>query len=257
MTKYKIFLQFDGHRYLGWQKQNQSSPTVQDELERALQVVFKVNIKTTGSGRTDTGVHSLSHYVVFDAPFSIDCKNLVKAINSNLPQDIKTFSAEVIDGNFRPTNNAISREYRYLFTNLEFQPPFHVNYIANISHKLDFDLIRQACELFVGDKDFGDFYCKGSEVNSTVRTIYSLELLEHEADFHGIFQKHYYFRIVGSGFLKQMVRLIVGTLWNVGIGKVNLSELKSSLEEPRGKHLGPVSPACGLYKYHVNYIEKL
>lgn len=253
MNKYKVVLEYDGHLYLGWQSQKDSSPTVQDKFNFALRRIYKEDVKTTGSGRTDSGVHCLEQHVSFDAPFAIPEEKLIRAINSNLPLNIRVKSVEIVDHKFRPTNDAISREYRYLFTNNRMQNAFHENYIANISFKLDFELMKEACKLFVGRHDFTDFQCVGSETASNVREIFSCELLEQKVDMHGIFTDHYYVKITGSGFLKQMVRLIVGTLWSVGQGKIPLSDLKSSLESPRGRHFAAVAPACGLYKISVEY----
>jgi tRNA pseudouridine38-40 synthase len=253
MKKYKVTLQYDGHNYLGWQSQKDTGPTVQDVFNLSLKKIYKVVVKTIGSGRTDSGVHCLAQHVVFSAPFEIHQSKLVKAINANLPADIRAIDIEIVSNDFRPTNDAISREYRYLFTNLEQQPVFHKSYVSNISYRLDFDLMREACLLFEGKHDFGDFYCVGSDVNSTVREIFKCELLEKKVDMHGIFQDHYFIKVIGSGFMKQMIRLIVGTIWNVGQGKVTLDELKNSLLSPSGKHLAAVAPAVGLYKISVEY----
>jgi tRNA pseudouridine38-40 synthase len=253
MKKHKAILQYDGHKYLGWQSQKDTGPTVQDLFNHALKKIFKEAIKTMGSGRTDSGVHCLDQHVVFTPPFEIELHKLVKAINSNLPDDIRALTISYVDTDFRPTVDATSREYRYLFTNSDYQPVFHKNYIANISYQLDFESMRSACLLFEGEHDFASYYCVGSDINSTVRTILKCELLKKELDMHGIFQDHYYIKIIGSGFMKQMVRLIVGTIWNVGQGNVSLEQLESDLKNPSGKHLAAVAPAMGLYKISVNY----
>ncbi|MGK0291445.1 MAG: tRNA pseudouridine38-40 synthase [bacterium] len=255
MKRIKLKLQFDGHLYLGWQIQPEGQSTVQGRLNNALKKIYKIDVKTIGSGRTDSGVHSLSHFVCYNEPFSIPLKSIVLALNTKLPPDIRVMDAEQVDIDFRPTNDAVSREYRYLFSNEKIPSPFQANYISNISYSLDFELMRDASKSFVGKHDFEDFYCVGSDPTSSIREIFEIELLTCPADIHGIFPKHYYFRIVGSGFLKQMVRLIVGTLWSVGREKVSIIDVEDALKNPKGKHLSPVAPAEGLFKYNVEYIE--
>lgn len=253
MRRIRLKLQFDGHLYLGWQIQPESQLTVQGRLNAALKKIYKLDIKSIGSGRTDTGVHSLSHYVCYDEPFSIPVESIVLALNTKLPPNIRVVSAKQVGMDFRPTYDANSREYRYLFSNVEIPSPFQINYISNISYELNFDLMREALKVFVGKHDFNDFYCVGSDPSSSIREIFEVELLSCPADIHGILPKHYYFRIVGSGFLKQMVRLIVGTLWKVGRGKLSIIDIENALRNPQGRHLAPVAPAEGLFKYSVDY----
>ena len=128
---YKIYLSFKGSRYLGWQAQKDFTPTVQGELNSVLATIFKTHqIHSTGSGRTDTGVHSLGHVVKVSAPFSIDHEALFKAFNSLLPNDIRVQKVESCEPNFLPTNHAIKKTYKYLFTNNEIGSPFQNDMIA-------------------------------------------------------------------------------------------------------------------------------
>jgi tRNA pseudouridine38-40 synthase len=251
--KHKVVFQYDGTRFLGWQKQKDFTPTVQEEIERALNAIFKVSINTVGSGRTDTGVHCLEQHVVFSPPFFIPEDKIVKALNANLNRDIRAISCTIVDDDFRPTNDAISREYRYLFTNNGEVSCFQERFIPNISHQLDFDAMKSACELFKGKHDFQNYYCQGSDINSTVREIFECELLFSKLDFHGILGDHWYIRIKGNGFLKQMVRLIVGVIWKVGMKKMSLEEVERSLAQKSDKHFAAVAPAHGLYKFKVEY----
>lgn len=255
MIFYKILLAFKGSRYLGWQKQKDFSPTVQDELERILANVFKTDgIKTVGSGRTDTGVHSLGHVVKVKAPFAIAPESLVKALNSSLPPDIRALEAAFCDKEFRPTNDALRKEYRYLFTNNKAVSPFQIGLLANYPFELDFDAMKAACEVFVGTHDFKDFSCKGSDPSSTVRTVFECELTtDISPQMQGVLPEYHCLRIVGSGFLKQMVRLVMGSLWHVGRGKIDSKEIKMALESGSEKRLGEVAPPEGLYKYRTWY----
>ena len=253
MKKLKVIVEFDGHKYNGWQIQSDGVPTVQAFFNRALSRIYKQEVKSIASGRTDAGVHSLDHHVVFKSPFQIPLDSLVRAINANLPADIRALSCTEVAENFRPTNDALSREYRYFFSNLETQRPFTRNYMANISYTLDVEKMRQACLCFVGEHDFNSFHCVGSDPSTTIRYITKCELISEESCFNGIIPQHYSIRITGNGFLKQMVRLIVGSIWAVGSGRLEIEAIERELESGSGKHICPVAPASGLFKFSVEY----
>ena len=251
---YKLKVSFKGTRYLGWQIQKDFHPTVQGTLNKACSEIFKSEeIKTIGSGRTDTGVHSLGHIIKLSAPLKIDYTGLLKGLNSILPDDIRVIDVSECYESFLPTNHAKNKTYKYLFTTEQIQSPFHVDAIANCRFELDIEKMKKACELFIGEHDFKDFECTGSDVSSSSRIIYNCKLSWQEIDMHGIMSGHWVFEVTGNGFLKQMVRLMVGTLWNIGRGKTTLEELEKSLKQPLGKRLGAVAPACGLYKISVEY----
>ena len=251
---YKVFLEFKGSRFLGWQIQKDFSPTVQGEFNKACSEIFKSNeIHTIGSGRTDTGVHSISHVVKLKAPFEIPNGALLKALNSKLNRDIRVNKIESCSEDFLPTNNALKKEYKYLFTNNDNLSAFQSDFIENCRFDLDIEKMKKACEIFIGEHDFKDFQCTGTNVSSTTREIFECELYFHELDFHGVLPGHFVFRVVGSGFLKQMVRQMVGTLWSIGRGKTTLNELEQSLQKPSGKRLGITAPPSGLYKTKVWY----
>ena len=253
MSKVKILFEFQGSNYFGWQKQKGEVKTVQREIERALEAIYKERVKTVGSGRTDAKVHSLHHHAVFTAPFEIPVESIVLGLNSHLPLDIRVVEATSVPDDFNITRDAKSREYRYLFTNNSVANAFQTNLVTNLSYDLNIDLMKQALKVFEGTHDFSDFHTKGSNPSSTIRTIFETELLSVETNTHGIFPDHYCVRIVGNGFLKQMVRLIVSSCWKVGQGKLSISEIERALKSPSGKHLAPVAPGVGLYKYHTKY----
>lgn len=255
MFYYKLTLSFKGTNYLGWQKQKDFSPTVQDELEKALSKVFKSKeIHTVGSGRTDTGVHSLSHVIKAKVPFEIENQGLLKALNSNLPSDIRIHSVQTCEESFRPTNDAVKKEYKYLFTNNSKALPFQVGMMANYPYELDFESMEKACKLFIGKHDFEPFSCVGSDPNSTLREIFECELIRNiEPNLQGILPTYHCVRIQGDGFLKQMVRLIVGSIWHVGRGKLSLQDLENTLKNGSKKRIGEVAPPDGLYKVKTWY----
>ncbi|MCO4753524.1 MAG: tRNA pseudouridine(38-40) synthase TruA [Bacteriovoracaceae bacterium] len=255
MTFYKITLSFKGTKYLGWQKQKDFSPTVQGELENSLKKIFKSDsIKTIGSGRTDTGVHSLFHVVRIQAPFEIPPESLLRALNSHLAPEIRILDSKFCDSTFRPTNDALRKEYQYLFTTNKFESPFQLDFMANYPYELDFEMMRQACKLFVGKHDFKAFSCTGSEPTSTIRNIFECELITGiKPNMQGIMPEYHLIRIVGDGFLKQMVRLITGTLWQVGRGKVSVEDIEKAFEGQLNRRIGEVAPPQGLYKVKTWY----
>lgn len=252
-TVYKMNLSYDGRAYFGWQIQDQEI-TVQGTLNNALKKIFKSDVKTVGAGRTDTGVHALFQVVKVTVPFYIEENSLVKALNANLPQDIRVNSCILSSEEFRPTNDAIKKTYYYLFSNEEVTTPFQKDLLPNISYELDFEMMKKACSLFIGTHNFSDFKCVGTETKSDIRTIFECTLDgPHHDTFQELFPKYYKISISADGFLKQMVRLIVGAIWNVGMGKVTLTELEEALKTPKGKRFGPVAPSFGLYKAAVFY----
>lgn len=251
---YLLKISYDGSEYLGWQIQN-NGKTIQQELNKALEKISKADVRTTGAGRTDTGVHALGQMVKVTTELLIDPSALVRGLNSLLPMDIRALECSVCEENFLPTSHALSKSYFYLFSNTEEERAFQNRYMANISYELDFEKMKEACNLFVGKHDFKDFQVTGSEVKTTVREIFHCELTGPYTDtLSGIFPSYYRLDVTGNGFLKQMIRLMVGCLWDVGRSKVSLEELQEALKKPQGRRFGKVAPACGLYKSTVSYV---
>jgi len=251
---YRLIIQYKGSSYLGWQIQPDSSGlTVQGELNKALKSISKSqNVKSIGAGRTDAGVHALGQVAKIGIELDIKPENLLKALNVNLPDDIRVIGVEVSDEVFLPTTFAKSKEYHYRFTCNNISSPFQKDFIYNYPFELDLLKMREACKILIGTHDFSNFYCEGTEVSHNIRKIYECEIIEVHQDLW-MLPPHYVFRIVGNGFLKQMVRLLMGAILNIGRGKINLEEFKSSLGPIKVKRLGPVVPSCGLYMVRVNY----
>ena len=252
---YKLLIQYKGNRYSGWQIQlGTPEVTVQGELMLALKEISKSDdVKSMGSGRTDAGVHALGQVVKVSMPLTIAPENLVRALNANLPNDIRVIGAEIADENFHPTIHAKSKEYHYRFTAERTFTAFQSDFIANFPFEVDLEKMRAACKLLVGEHDFTNFYCEGTDVSSYVRKIFSCDIVEIPQGEWQMLPSHYVFRINGSGFLKQMVRLLMGAIWNVGRGKISLEEFQSALGPTKVQRLGPVAPPNGLYMVRVNY----
>lgn len=254
MHFFKLTLSYKGTNYCGWQIQSQGEKTIQGELNKALEQILKSKIKTTGCGRTDSGVHALYQVVKVESEKVIAFDKLLKGLNSILPSSINILEVSECDENFRPTNDAKEKTYHYYFSNNERPNALLEDLMANNSFELDFELMKKACEVFIGKHDFADFQCVGTEVSSTIREIYNCSL-ERVENFSAVTSTKniYIFKVSGSGFLKQMVRLMVGTLWQAGRGKVSIDQIKESLQSPKGTKLGPVAPPEGLYLAHVQY----
>lgn len=248
-------MQYRGTSYLGFQIQIEGQKTIQGELNRALMTIAKSeDIKSIGSGRTDTGVHALGQVVRVCIPLLINEKSLVKALNSHLPHDIRVINAEHCDENFHPIFSARSKEYNYIFS-LETPGAFPSELLTYYPHELDIEKMNRACKLFLGEHDFVNFQCQGTEVATTVRRITECEVLSFDSNGHwsNLVGKYYVIRVVGNGFLKQMVRLMVGALWNIGRGKIEQSDLHRALMAPIEGRLGATAPPQGLYLKVVHY----
>lgn len=251
---YKLILQYKGTRYLGWQIQPEGmGSTVQGELNRALKIISKSeNVRSLGAGRTDAGVHALGQVAKVSIELQIPPEKLLKALNSHLPDDIRIIEATTSDEEFFPTVHAKSKEYHYRFSCNSTSSSFQNDLIQNYGFELDIGKMNEACRILIGTHDFTNFYCEGTDVASNVREIFECEILEVKST-DWMLPDHYIFRIVGSGFLKQMVRLLMGALWNVGRGKISLTEFQGALCPDKVPHLGPVAPPHGLYMVRVNY----
>lgn len=255
MPSYRATLSYKGTRFQGWQVQPDGL-TVQGELNKALAAVSKsTEVRSIGSGRTDAGVHARGQVARLDTPLVINPQNLLKALNTFLPPDIRVVECENCAETFQPTFDAISKYYSYFFIQHSYPDPLAGELVAHFGFPLDVPKMREACQLFVGRHDFVNFYTEGTEINSSVRTIHSCELIEVSPGgapfpFHG---PMYEIRIHGEGFLKQMVRMMVGAIWSVGRGKIPASEIAVSLASARRERLGAVAPPEGLYLMRVVY----
>ena len=253
---FRLTLQYKGTQYLGFQVQS-IGQTIQGELNRALRVISKSEeVKSIGSGRTDAGVHAHGQIVRIEIPLEIATDSLVRAINSHLPYDIRVIDASCCTTDFHPIYSAHSKEYNYVFSNKKSISPFAHDLITLFPFDLDFELMKKGCQVFCGEHDFVNFQCTGTDVDSTVRKIFSCELVHHHSNGHWghVIDEYYVLRIIGNGFLKQMVRLMMGAIWNLGRGKITLENLKESLKGGVPlKRLGATAPPEGLYLIEVHY----
>ena len=256
MSFYKLTLKYNGHGYQGWQKQSHTNQTIQGQLDQALKKISKSEkIHSIGSGRTDSGVHALAQIARIDIPLDIEPIGLFNALNSYLPPSIECLACEKSSEKFNPVFDAKEKTYRYIFSLEGRRNPHFANLVTFLDRDLDILIMQEACKRYIGEHDFADFFTTGTDVKSTVRNIYdcNLKKLENQNFFGDISKEYYQFEVTGSGFLKQMVRLMVGTLWSIGQGKVSKEELSQKLKTPNGNKLAPVAPPQGLYLYSVKY----
>ncbi len=254
-------VQYKGTNYNGWQIQNgQNGRTIQGDINQALKEITKAeNIKTIGSGRTDARVHALGQVVKIEIPLSIASESLKKALNAHLSKDIRILNIVEAEEKFHPIYDASWKEYIYCFSMDETIAPFDKDLVAHYPYHLNLDVMKKGCQLFLGEHDFCNFYCMGTEVKSTIRKIFefSLERVSERNFWNSPSTEYYIFKIKGSGFLKQMVRLIVGSLFNLGRGHIGESEILAALSGPYvSKKVGFVADPEGLYLSKVFYPSK-
>ncbi len=205
-------LSYDGSKYNGFQKQPDGS-AVQNVLDDVLSTFFNTEIKTIGSSRTDTGVHAFAQVVVFDIEgVTIPANKYDKILNQKLPNDIVVVESKQVDKDFHPRYNCEKKTYIYQIYNDEYMPPIYNNYMTHIKKHLNVENMNEACKLFIGEKDFIGFSNKSdNNLKSTVRTIYSAKVTRND--------KIVTFEVCGNGFLYNMVRIMAGTLVDIGIGR--------------------------------------
>lgn len=246
----KLLLSYDGTQYGGWQKQKDSKPTIQGSLEEALSKILNQPINTIGSGRTDAGVHATGQVVHFDTSSWPKGLQLVKALNSLTPNDIVTKMAWEAPADFHALASAEEKTYKYFIHNSPVPTALKHRFTAWVRHPLDIHQLNALSAPLLGEHDFKSFQTSGTDVPNTVRNI--LDLNWEKKERHTVV-----FTIRGNGFLKQMVRNIVGTLLDLhkrGESPQRLLEILAA--QDRSKALS-TAPANGLFLCHVKYPRAL
>lgn len=244
MARIKLVVAYDGTNYHGWQYQP-NAVTVEGEINKALSELLKTDIKVVGASRTDAGVHAKGNVAVFDTDSKIPGEKFSYALNARLPEDIKVISSCEVPDEFHPRYDCHDKTYEYRITRSEFMLPTKRLYSTHIYYRLDVDRMREAAAYLIGEHDFAAFCSAGATVESTVRTINSLELIEEKEDL--------VIRVNGNGFLYNMVRIIAGTLINVGCGRMSPEECRQAVSGNDRGLAGPTAPAKGLCLIEINY----
>lgn len=241
----KLLIQYDGTAYAGWQRQR-NLPTVQGILEDVIKQITGEDVKVCGSGRTDAGAHALGQVANFLTRASLRPQEFKCAINALLPPDIVIVNAEEVPIDFHARKHAKSKIYLYMILNRDFPSAIWNRYCWWVRWPLNVDIMRKAAGFLVGVHDFSSFTNSGGSSKSTVRTVYRAQLDIKRDGFLS-------FEIEANGFLKQMVRVIVGTLVEVGRGRMDLVSFLALLEKGDRRLAGPTAPAKGLFLKEVKY----
>ncbi len=241
--RYKCVVTYDGTCFHGFQTQN-NLRTVQEEIEHVLLIINKKKTIIYPSGRTDSGVHAIGQVFHFDTDIVMKEENMRNAINSRLPKDIYIKKVEIVSEDFHARFSVLKKEYHYYIDFGEFDP-LKRNYRYYFPYKkIDRNLLYQASQIFVGEHDFKSF-TKNKDLTDTTRIIYSIDFV-WENDLLCI-------KIVGNGFMHNMVRILVAMWLECARGKYSLSDLKTILEEKNRVFAPKTAPASGLYLYKVYY----
>jgi len=248
MHRIRLVVAYDGTNYCGWQVQP-NGVSVQKTLQNAIEDLTGEKIRLTGASRTDSGVHALGQVAVFDTEKEIPARRYAMAINQRLPGDIIVQSSEETAGDFHPRYTKLRKTYEYRILNRRMPLPNERQYSYFVSTPLDVTAMRDAAGLLAGEHDFKSFSSQKSDVRSTVRTIYSAKV-ERQGDVIIL-------RVIGDGFLYNMVRIIAGMLVKVGLGQKSGEDIKKALEHPGTQAAAPVAPARGLTLVRIEYeLEK-
>ena len=243
MRNIKITIQYNGKNYCGWQKQN-NSPGIQGTIEKAIFDITREEVKKTGSGRTDAGVQALGQVANFKTNSQIPVDRIPNALNAKLPKDISIVKAEEVDEDFHSRYSAKKKTYRYQIYNSLYRSPIYADISYPVKYDLDIDKMKKEAKSLIGTYDFKGFMSSGSSVIDTVRTIYNIEVSKSE-DLIII-------EIEGNGFLYNMVRIIAGTLVDIGRGRI--TEKMSTIIESKSRSMaGHTAPAHGLFLKKVDY----
>ncbi|MGD0021480.1 MAG: tRNA pseudouridine(38-40) synthase TruA [Smithellaceae bacterium] len=245
MRNFKMIVEYDGTAYCGWQRQENGS-TIQQVLEEAIQLITGEKVTVIGSGRTDAGVHALNQAAHFKSSSRLPVNNIYRGMNSVLPLDIVVKELEEVTDDFHAQHDVKSKIYVYKICNQRLRPVLGRNYFWFIRFPLDLVRMRKAAQFLIGTHDFSCFCATGTHVKDRVRTIIDMEI---KAGDEGLIE----ITVEAHGFLKYMVRNIIGTLVEIGRGKRKPEEMKVIIEARNRKIAGVTAPACGLFLKEVKY----
>jgi len=245
MKNIKLIIEYDGTKYNGWQTQKNGNG-IQDLITNAIHQVTGEEIKLNGSGRTDAGVHAIGQTANFKTECSIPVNKFPEAINKFLPKDIVIKEAISVPSDFHARYSVKGKKYMYIVNNSKYRSGLHYNYEYHFNNELDYKSMKKAAEHFEGTYDFRGFMASGSSVKDTIRTIEKVQVKKRE-------DGKIIFNFTGNGFLYNMVRIMVGTLLDVGVGKIKPEEIPSIIKSKDRTKAGKTVPAQGLYLVEVYY----
>jgi tRNA pseudouridine38-40 synthase len=246
LHNFKLVIEYDGTAYQGWQRQNKG-PTIQGKIEAALATMTRNAVAVIGSGRTDAGVHALNQVASFRADTRLTPEIFKRGLNSLLPPDIVIRDCAVVDDAFHARYSARSKVYQYRILNRSTPAALFRQYAWHIKKPLDLHAMSEAIPCLKGEHDFSAFEASGSPRSDAVRTVIDANLAGKDADGYVVFN------IEANGFLRHMVRNVVGTIVDVGLGKLSPEGFEDILIARDRKKAGITAPAHGLVLKEVKY----
>lgn len=244
MRKILITIAYDGTNYFGWQKQS-NIITIEGEIEKACSKIFTKDFELIGCSRTDKGVHALGQRATISTESNIPIERICNALNANLPKDIVINDAEEVDSDFHPRYCAKQKTYEYKIVNSQYMIPQLRNFAEFIKIPLDISKMQLASKYFIGEYDFKSFCASGTSVKTTVRTIKDVQIKKDNNIINMYF--------TGNGFLYNMVRIISGTLVDVGLNKIQAQDIPYIIEAKDRTKAGRTLPPMGLTLIEIKY----
>ena len=247
-NKIVLVVEYDGRQYHGFQWQA-NAPTIQAELERAIQKLTGESSRVIATSRTDAGVHAKGQVVSFRTKSALSPQTFTRALNHYLPEDIAVKGACRVSADFNVRRDALSREYDYHILNSSTRSPLAMGFVYLVANELNTEIMNKACKFLEGEHDFASFATSLGKLRSTVRNVYEAKVTRED--------KLVTFHMVANSFLTHQVRNTVGLLVRVGLGKVELEEVRRIMEAKTPGLAGPTAPAYGLCLTKVNYPSSL
>ena len=244
MRNVRLDICYDGSRYRGWQRLSSADNTIQQKIETALSRILNEPIELTGSGRTDAGTHAVGQVANFHCDSQMPCEEILSQLRRYLPEDIGIYSCRNVSERFHARLNAKTKTYRYRLWNSDSPCVFDRKYVYIYPRPVDVGAMYEAAELFLGQHDFSAFCANKNMKKSTVRYIHSLNVEQKDNEI--------VFTVTGNGFLHHMVRIMVGTLLEVGRGERSVESIPQLFGAQRAQ-AGELLPSCGLCLMEVSY----
>lgn len=244
MRNIKLTIEYEGKDYNGWQKQP-NHLNIQGEIEKAIQHITGEEVDLIGSGRTDAGVHAFGQVANFKTNSDFPIEKMATAINSQLKQSIRVLKSEEVPLDFHSRYHCHQKTYAYIIDNSNQGTAIYRNITYHIAQPLNLEKMQEAANYLLGEHDFSSFKSSGTSSKNSVRTIYKAQVLKE--------QDRVIIMLTGNGFLYNMVRIIAGTLVEVGLGHISSEEIKNILEAKDRKKAGKTLPAKGLFLMSVEY----
>lgn len=245
MPNYRLTIQFDGGRYKGWQRLGNQENTIQGKLENVLSELTGEDTEIIGCSRTDAGVHAHAQVANFHTGKHFTETEIMEYFNRYLPKDISVINVDIVRDKFHARYNARSKIYLYKIWNKDYSNPFMRKYSMHVSEKLDISNMLKAGSFFIGEHDFTAYSNAKSKKKSMVRCIFSVDINEEEGFIN--------IRICGDGFLYNMVRKIVGTLIEVGLGEIQAEDIPDIIDSGVRKETGRMAEPGGLYLEKIDF----